>query len=125
MNKAILMGRLTRDPELRETQSNIAVSNFTIACDRRVKEGEEWTNTADFIDCVAWRGLAKMVSQYFQKGSRILVEGHIQPRDWVDKEGNNRRNWEVVVSNVEFCESGSSRGKQVEQEDEYSLPFDM
>ena len=104
LNKAILMGRLTRDPELRHTQSNMAVCSFSLAIDRGRKDqnGERQT---DFIDCVAWRQTGEFVSKYFQKGSMAAVTGRLQIRDWQDKEGNKRRSAEVVVDNVYFGES--------------------
>lgn len=139
MNKAILMGRLTRDPEIRTTQSGINVCNFTVACDRRTKgEDGNWNNEADFIPCVAWRQQAEFVNRYFEKGDRILVTGSIQPRSWEDKNGEKRYATEVIVQEVEFCESNKN-GEQSErreqtrrqetfvnsQEDDTSLPFDL
>ena len=90
LNHIIAMGRLTRDPELRRTGSNIAVASFTIACDRdRAPEGQE--KETDFLDCVAWRGTAEFVEKYFKKGRMIVVSGRLQIRGWTDKEGNKRR----------------------------------
>ncbi|MGI6158122.1 MAG: single-stranded DNA-binding protein [Saccharofermentanales bacterium] len=110
MNKAILMGRLTRDPEIRTTQSGISVCNFTVACDRRTRGDDgTWQNTADFIPCVAWRGQAEFVNRYFSKGDRILVSGRIQPRSWEDAETGQRRYMtEVVTDEIEFCETRRS-----------------
>ena len=104
LNKAILMGRLTRDPELRHTQSNMAVCSFSLAIDRGRKDqnGERQT---DFIDCVAWRSTAEFVSKYFAKGRMAVVTGRLQIRNWQDKEGNKRRSAEVVADNVYFGDS--------------------
>ena len=104
LNKIILMGRLTRDPELRRTQSGTAVASFTLAVDRDYKpqDGERET---DFIDIVAWRGTGEFVSKYFTKGRMAVVEGRLQVRDWTDKDGNKRRSTEVVADNVYFGDS--------------------
>ena len=104
LNKIILMGRLTRDPELRRTQSGTAVASFTLAVDRDYKpqDGERET---DFIDIVAWRGTGEFVSKYFSKGRMAVVEGRLQVRDWTDKDGNKRRSTEVVADNVYFGDS--------------------
>ena len=106
LNKIILMGRLTSDPELRRTASGTAVTSFSIACDRDFKSqsGEKET---DFIDVVAWRGVAEFVSKYFAKGRMAVVEGRLQIRDWTDREGGKRRSAEVVADNVYF--GGSKR----------------
>ena len=104
LNRIVLMGRLTRDPELRRTQSNLAVTSFTLAVDRDFKSqnGEKET---DFIDIVAWRATAEFVSKYFTKGRMAVVEGRLQLRDWTDKDGNKRRSAEVVADNVYFGDS--------------------
>ena len=109
LNKIILMGRLTRDPELRRTQSGTAVTSFSIACDRDFKSqsGEKET---DFIDVVAWRSTAEFVSKYFAKGRMAVVEGRLQIRDWTDREGGKRRNAEVVADNVYFGDSRRDGG---------------
>ena len=104
LNKIVLMGRLTRDPELRRTQSGTAVASFTLAVDRDYKpqDGERET---DFIDIVAWRGTGEFVSKYFTKGRMAVVEGRLQVRDWTDKDGAKRRSTEVVADNVYFGDS--------------------
>ena len=101
LNKIILMGRLTRDPELRRTQSGTAVTSFSLAVDRDFKSqgGDKET---DFIDIVAWRNTAEFVSKYFTKGRMAVVEGRLQIRDWTDKDGGKRRSAEVVADNVYF-----------------------
>lgn len=104
-NRAIIMGRLTADPELRQTPNNISVTSFTIACDRPYSRNAE--RQTDFIDCVAWRSTAEFVSRYFQKGKPILVEGRIQITNYTDRNGEKRRRYEVVVDNVNFVDSGN------------------
>lgn len=108
LNKAILMGRLTRDPELRYTQSNLPVVSFTLAVDRNYS-GSGGERQTDFIDIVAWRRTAEFVSQWFAKGQMIVVVGSIQSRRWQDKNGNNRTSIEVVADEVQFGESKKSR----------------
>lgn len=98
MNKAILMGRLTADPELKFTQNSNPVCSFTIAVPRRMDR-----NTSDFITCVAWRKIAEFVSSYFIKGQQIAVVGSIQTRTWRDKNGNNRKETEIMVDEVDFA----------------------
>lgn len=108
LNKAILMGRLTRDPELKYTQNNLPVVQFTVAVERnRAAQGQE--KQTDFINVVAWRKTAEFVSQWFTKGMMIIVEGSIQSRRWQDKEGHNRTTIEVVASAVQFGETKKSR----------------
>ena len=104
MNRIILMGRLTRDPELRRTGSGTAVTSFSLAVDRDFKSqsGEKET---DFIDVVAWRQTAEFVARYFTKGRMAVVEGRLQIRDWQDRDGNKRRSAEVVADNVYFGDS--------------------
>lgn len=104
LNKIILMGRLTRDPELRRTGSGTAVTSFAIAVDRDFKSqnGEKET---DFIDVVAWRSTAEFVSKHFAKGRMAAVEGKLQIRDWTDKDGTKRRTAEVIADNVYFADS--------------------
>ena len=104
LNKIILMGRLTRDPELRRTGSGTAVTSFAIAVDRDFKSqnGEKET---DFVDVVAWRSTAEFVSKHFSKGRMAAVEGRLQIRDWTDKDGTKRRTAEVIADNVYFADS--------------------
>lgn len=104
LNRIVLMGRLTRDPELRRTGSGTAVSSFSIAVDRDFK-GQSGEKGTDFIDIVAWRSTAEFVSKYFSKGRMAVVEGRLQIRAWKDKDGNNRRSAEVVADNVYFGDS--------------------
>ena len=132
LNKIFLMGRLTRDPELRRTGSGLAVASFSLAVDRDFKSqsGEKET---DFIDIVAWRNTAEFVSKYFTKGRMAVVEGRLQIQDWTDKEGNKRRSSEVVADSIYFgdskkdtgmpAQSYSNNGSFSEVEDAGELPF--
>ncbi len=137
LNRICLMGRLTRDPELRRTGNGTAVTSFTIAVDRDFKsqDGEKET---DFIDIVAWRTTAEFVSKYFSKGRMAVVTGRLQLRDWPDKEGNKRRTAEVVADAVYFGDSKRQEGNDspqaenaaegtyggfAEAEDDGDLPF--
>ena len=104
LNKIIIMGRLTRDPELRRTASSTAVACFTLAVDRDFKS-QNGEKSTDFIDVVAWRHTAEFVAKYFTRGRMAVVEGRLQIRDWKDKDGNNRRSAEVVAENVYFGDS--------------------
>ena len=134
LNKIILMGRLTRDPELRKTGNGTAVASFTLAVDRDYKpqDGERET---DFIDVVAWRGTGEFVSKYFTKGRMAVVEGRLQVRDWKDKDGAKRRSTEVVAENVYFgdskrSESGTQEApagefQEVPDEEKGELPFEL
>ena len=115
LNRIIVMGRMTRDPELRRTNSGTAVASFTVAVDRDFKSqsGEKET---DFIDVVAWRNTAEFVSKYFSKGRMAVVEGRLQLRDWTDKEGNKRRTAEIVADSVYFGDSKRDGGDAAQGE---------
>ena len=115
LNHITIMGRLTRDPELRRTGSGIAVASFTVAVDRDFGGRDGGEKETDFIDCVAWRQTGEFVSKYFTKGRMIVVSGRLQIRSWTDKDGNKRRTAEVVADNCYFGDSkrddqGSSFG---------------
>ena len=110
LNHITIMGRLTRDPELRRTGTGIAVASFTVAVDRDFSGRDGGEKETDFIDCVAWRQTGEFVSKYFTKGSMIVVSGRLQIRNWNDKDGNKRRSAEVVADNVYFGESKRSEG---------------
>ena len=111
INTVALMGRLTYDPELKSTPSGVSVIRFQVACDRNYqRSGEE--RQADFIDCVAWRQTAEFISRYFRKGSMIAVEGSIQTNNYTDKDGNKRKQVEVVANNVSFCGSKAESGSE-------------
>jgi len=102
LNRIILMGRLTRDPELRHTQTGTPVASFSLAVDRDFRSRDGGERATDFIDVVAWRGTAEFVSKYFSKGRMAVVEGRLQIRDWTDREGNKRRSAEVMADNIYF-----------------------
>ena len=105
LNHITIMGRLTKDPELRRTPAGVAVASFTVAVDRDMVNKETGARDTDFIDCVAWRGTGEFVSKYFPKGSMAIVSGRLQIRSWTDKDGNKRRESEIVVENVYFGEA--------------------
>ena len=105
LNHITIMGRLTRDPELRRTGTGIAVASFTVAVDRDFSGRDGGEKETDFIDCVAWRQTGEFVSKYFTKGSMIVVSGRLQIRSWTDKDGNKRRTAEVVADNCYFGDS--------------------
>ena len=112
LNHIVVMGRLTRDPELRYTQSQTPVASFTVAVDRDFANRDNGERQTDFIDCVAWRQTAEFVNKYFQKGSMAVVSGRLQIRDWTDREGGKRRSAEIVVDNMYFGESTRRDGEQ-------------
>lgn len=136
LNKIFIMGRLTRDPELRRTQNGTAVASFALAVDRDFKNADG-TKDTDFIDIVAWRGTAEFASRYFTKGRMAVVEGRLQMRDWKDKNGNNRRRAEIVADNMYFGDSwkdtdakvtfprtgGNSQSVEMDEDDMSDLPF--
>lgn len=106
MNFIAIHGRLVRDPEMRRTQSGVAVTTITVAVDRSYSgDGEK---QADFFDCVFWRQGAEFVSKYFTKGKEIIVTGEMQSRKWTDKDGNNRISWEIQNCHAEFCGSAKA-----------------
>lgn len=130
LNTITIMGRLTKDPEMRTTQSGIHVTSFTLAVDRDyAQDGKRET---DFINCVAWRGTAEFVSKYFGKGSMAVVSGRLQIRKYQDKNGNDRYAAEILASNVYFGESKKDKGTTVkapenvpyeELDEDMDLPF--
>ena len=110
LNHITIMGRMTRDPELRRTASGVAVASFTIACDRDYNPKDGGEKEVDFIDCNAWRGTGEFVANNFSKGKMIIVSGRLQIRNWTDNDGNKRRSAEVVADSVYFGESKKSEG---------------
>ena len=106
MNFIAIHGRLVRDPEIRQTQSGVSVTNITVAVDRAYSNGGE--KQTDFFDCVFWRQSAEFVSKYFSKGKEIIVHGEMQSRKWQDKDGNNRISWEIQNAHAEFCGSAKA-----------------
>ena len=119
LNNIVIMGRLTRDPELRRTSSGVAVASFTLACDRDYKPqgGEKET---DFIDCVIFGKFADTVATYFFKGSAAIVTGRLQIRNWEDKEGNKRRSAEILADHVYFGEGKKDRAETYEPQGEFN-----
>ena len=105
LNHITVMGRLTRDPEMRRTGSGVAVTNFTVAVDRDFGGKDGGEKETDFIDCVAWRQAGEFVSKYFTKGRMAVVSGRLQIRSWTDKDGNKRKTAEIVADNVYFGDS--------------------
>lgn len=112
LNRIVIMGRLTRDPELRYTQSNTPVASFTLAVDRDFSGKDGGEKQTDFIDCVAWRQTGEFVNKYFSKGSMAVVSGRLQSRKWQDNQGNNRTSWEVNADSVYFGESKKDSSTQ-------------
>ena len=116
LNNIVIMGRLTRDPELRRTSSGVAVASFTLACERDfAAQGE--TRETDFIDIVAWRYTAEFFDKYFSKGQMAVVSGRLQIRNWKDKDGNKRRSAEILADHVYFGEA--KRDKTAQGEPQY------
>ena len=118
LNHITVMGRMTRDLELRYTNAGTAVASFALAVDRDFK-GQNGQKETDFIECTAWKGTAELVSKYFAKGRMAVVDGRLQIRDWTDKQGNKRKSAEVVVSNIYF---GDSRREEERHEDDFQEP---
>ena len=118
LNKVVLMGRLTADPELKHTPSNVAVCTFSLAVNRRFNRNE-----TDFIDVVTWRQQAEFVSKYFAKGQQMDLVGALQTRTWEDKNGNKRKSVEVVADEVYFADSKRTSGNNSSRDE--ALPFDF
>lgn len=124
LNFIVIMGRLTRDPEIRRTSSGTAVSNFSVAVDRDFPS-QDGSRETDFIDCVAWKHTAEFISKYFSKGKQIAVKGRLQIRSWEDKDGNKRRTAEIVVDTAYFAGAKSdsaSEGKMAYSNAGYGVP---
>lgn len=122
LNHITLAGRLVRNPELRRTQNGTAVASFTLACERDFKN-ESGDREVDFIDCVAWRKTAELVSGYFTKGRMAIVSGRMQIRGWTDKDGNRRKSAEILVDNIYFGDSkpqGEGAATEATGEEPYS-----
>lgn len=129
LNHIVIMGRLGKDPELRRTQSGVAVATFNVAVDRDFKDKATGQRATDWITCVAWRSTAEFVEKYFSKGSQVLVAGRLQMRDWTDKDGNKRISAEVQAENVYFAGAKTEGGQrelpefEVMDDDDTDLPF--
>lgn len=119
LNNIVIMGRLTRDPELRRTSSGVAVASFTLACERDFAPQGEARGT-DFIDIVAWRYTAEFVEKYFSKGQMAIVTGRLQIRNWEDKDGNKRRSAEILADHVYFGEGKKDRAETYEPQGEFN-----
>lgn len=113
MNNVSLIGRMTADPELRHTQGGTACTRFSVAVDRRVKQGEE--KQTDFINIVAWKQTAEFICKYFSKGQRIALTGSIRTGSYTDRDGNKRYSFEIWADNVEFCESKAEKAQNQSQ----------
>lgn len=111
INSVILMGRITKDIELKEVSSGISVCKFSVAVERKFKDKQSNERVTDFIDCQAWRGTANFIARYFQKGSMIAIEGELQNNNWTDQNGNKRYSYIVQVSQAHFC-GGKSESAQ-------------
>lgn len=132
LNHIVLMGRLTKDPELRYTPSNVAVASFTLACDRDFKN-DSGDRETDFVEITAWRNTAEFAAKHFSKGRVAVVSGRLQIRNWTDKEGNKRRTAEVVAENIYFGDSKkdgaatstvpSASYPAMDDSDDETLPF--
>lgn len=129
LNHIVIMGRLGKDPELRRTQSGVAVATFNVAVDRDFKDKATGQRATDWITCVAWRGTAEFVEKYFAKGSQVLVAGRLQMREWTDKDGNKRISAEVQAEYVYFAGAKTEGGQrelpefEVMDDDDPDLPF--
>lgn len=120
LNRIVIMGRLTKAPELRKTASGLSCANFSLAVERDVADSQTGKRETDFIDCVAWRATADFVSKYFSKGSMAVVSGRLQIRPWQDKNGNNRRTAEIVTDNIYF--GSSKKDSQSATASDYAPP---
>lgn len=129
LNHIVIMGRLGKDPELRRTQSGVAVATFNVAVDRDFKDKATGQRATDWITCVAWRSTAEFVEKYFSKGSLAVVSGRLQMRDWTDKDGNRRISAEVQAENVYFAGAKTEGGQrelpefEVMDDDDTDTPF--
>ena len=120
MNTVCLMGRLVADPELRSTQTGVSVTSFGLAVERNYVQADG-SRTTDFIDCVAWKGVADFITKYFRKGEMIAIVGNIQTRNFEDKNGNKRKATEVIVDNANFCGSKAS-GQITQKKPDINVP---
>ena len=115
LNKVIIMGRLTRDPDFRQTQSGVAICKFSVAVERQFKDSKTGERLTDFLDCTAFRGTAEFISRYFSKGNMILVEGNIQNNNYTDNNGVKHYSNNIMVENVSFC-GGKNEGSTTQTE---------
>ena len=122
LNHITIMGRITRDVELRRTGGGVAVASFTVAVDRDFADKQSGEKETDFIDCVAWRQTGEFVSKYFGKGRMIVVDGRLQIRNWTDKDGNKRRSAEVLADHCYFGDSKQSEQGNFTYQTQNSYP---
>ena len=120
INRVVLVGRLTKDVEVRKTTTGLSVASFTVACDRRGQKNPDGSSQADFINCTAWRQSADFLGQYARKGAMVGVEGRIQTRSYDDQQGQRRYVTEVVCDNVNLLESKSQSMARAQQSNDYS-----
>ena len=125
LNKVIIMGRITRDPELRNTKSGIEMCNFSVAVERPFKDKVSGEKITDFLDCAAFRGTAKFVCTYFKRGSMILVEGSIQNNHYTDDSGTKHYAEKIMVENVSFCGGKNESGTAQTEPTQTGLPADV
>lgn len=122
LNKVIIMGRLTRDPDFKQTQSGVAICKFSVAVERQFKDSKTGERLTDFLECTAFRGTAEFISRYFSKGNMILVEGNIQNNNYTDNNGVKHYSNNIMVENVSFC-GGKNEGGTTQPET--TLPVDV
>ena len=114
LNRSVIMGRFTKDPEIKKTPNGVSVTSFTLAVERDYKD-QDGAKGVDFIDCVAWRNTAEFICKYFGKGRTAIVEGRIQIRSWSDQDGNKHRNAEILVDNIYFGDSKRNEPKRIDR----------
>lgn len=125
LNKVIIMGRLTRDPDFKQTQSGIAMCKFSVAVERQFKDSKTGERLTDFLDCTAFRGTAEFISRYFTKGNMILVEGNIQNNNYTDNNGVKHYSNNIMVENVSFCGGKNEGGTAQTEQTQPGLPADV
>ena len=125
LNKVIIMGRLTRDPDFKQTQSGVAICKFSVAVERQFKDSKTGERLTDFLDCTAFRGTAEFISRYFGKGNMILVEGNIQNNNYTDNNGVKHYSNNIMVENVSFCGGKNESGTAQTEPTQTGLPADV
>lgn len=125
LNRVILMGRLTRDPDFKQTQSGVAICKFSVAVERQFKDSKTGERLTDFLDCTAFRGTAEFISRYFSKGNMILVEGNIQNNNYTDNNGVKHYTNNIMVENVSFCGGKNEGGTTQTEPAQTGLPADV
>lgn len=125
LNKVIIMGRLTRDPDFKQTQSGIAICNFSVAVERKFKDSKTGERLTDFLECTAFRGTAEFISRYFSKGNMVLVEGNIQNNNYTDNNGVKHYSNNIMVENVSFCGGKNESGTAQPASEQSGLPAEV